>query len=140
MSSSVSTFALGPVLFVTVIAVAAAVVLVRVGRPPQPATRPIRTGRGRVSRRDLQRALLMATATEAERQTRRRTRDWLVGAFARRDPEPAVTGEAAKLKWWQRLRSGLLLLALLVLLGVALAAAIGAIIFLAGFVLELTTK
>jgi hypothetical protein len=136
-----STFALGPVLVGTVIAIAIAVVVVRAGGSAQPATRPIRTGRGRQRPVDPRRLLLMVAAHEAERKApSRRARDWWADAWARRGPEPVVTGEAAQVRWWQRLRSGLLLLALLVALGTAVAAAIGAIVFLAGFFLELATS
>jgi hypothetical protein len=140
MSCSVSTFALGPVLIVTVLVVAAAVMVVlRAGGPNQPATRPLRTDRARVTSRDVQRSLLMATA-DAERRAPRNMREWLADAFGWRGPEPAVTGEAVRIPWWRRLRSALALLVLLVLLGTALAAAVGALIFLAGFLLELATR
>jgi hypothetical protein len=140
MSFSVSTFALGPLLFVTVIAVAAAVLVVlRAGGPNQPATRPLRTDRARSSSRDVQRSLLMATA-DAERRAPRNVREWLADAFGWRGPEPVVTGDATRVPWWRKLRSGVLLLLLLALLGTALAAAVGALIFLAGFLLELATR
>jgi hypothetical protein len=139
MSSSVSTFALGPVLIVTVLAVAAAMWVLRGGGPNQPATRPIRTDRARVTSRDVQRSLLMATA-DADRRSPRTLREWLSDAFGWREPEPAVTGDGARVPWWRRLQSAVLLLVLLALLGAALAAAIGAIVFLAGFLLELATR
>src|SRR5690606_23048520 len=56
MSFSVSTSALGPALIVTVIAVAAAMWVLRAGGPAQPATRPLRTDRARVTSRDVQRS------------------------------------------------------------------------------------
>jgi hypothetical protein len=140
MSFSVSTFALGPLLFVTVVAVAAAVIVVlRAGGPNQPATRPLRTDRARPTSRDVQRSLLMTTA-DAERRSPRNVREWLADAFGWRGPEPVVTGEQVRVSWWRRLRSGVLLLLLLALLGTALAAAVGAVIFLAGFLLELATR
>jgi hypothetical protein len=139
MSSSVSTFALGPVLLVTVLAVAAAMWIVRGGNPNQPATRPIRTDRARVTSRDVQRSLLMATA-DADRRSPRTLREWINDAFGWRGPQPAVTGDAVRVPWWRRLQSGVLLLALLALLGTALAATIGAVVFLAGFLLELATR
>jgi hypothetical protein len=135
----VSSFALGPALIVTVLAVAAAVLALRAGGPNQPATRPIRTDRGRTTARDVQRSLLMATAAE-ERRSPRNVREWLSDAFGWRGPEAAVEGDGIKVPWWRRLRSGLLLLLLLALLGTAFAAAIGAVIFLAGFLLELATR
>jgi hypothetical protein len=101
----------------------------------------LRTGRGRATVRDQQRALLMAASAEAERKPApRRARERLAEAFGWRGPDPVVTGAAAKVRWWQRLRAAVLLLVLLVILGVALAAAIGAIVFLAGFFLELATR
>jgi hypothetical protein len=139
MSFSVSTFALGPLLLVTLIVVAAAVLVVRAGGPTQPATRPLRSDRARASSRDVQRSLLMATA-DAERRSPRNVREWLADAFGWRGPEPAVTGGEVRVPWWRRLRSGILLLVLLALLGTALAAAVGAVIFLAGFLLELATR
>ncbi|HEV8298174.1 MAG TPA: hypothetical protein VGQ20_12775 [Acidimicrobiales bacterium] len=136
-----STFALGPVLIVTVITVAVAVVIVRAGGSPQPATRPVRTGRGRNRPIDPRRLLMMVAAQEAERRTpSRRAREWWAAAWNRREPEPAVIGREAQIKWWQRLRSAVLLLALLVVLGVALAALVGVLVFLAGFFLELATN
>jgi hypothetical protein len=67
-------------------------------------------------------------------------REWLADAFGWRGPEPVVTGDRVRISWWRRLRSGVLLLVLLALLGTALAAAVGAVIFLAGFLLELATR
>jgi hypothetical protein len=139
MSFSVSSFALGPALIVTVLAVAAAVLMVRASGPNQPATRPLRTDRGRTTARDAERALLMATAAE-ERRTPRNVREWLSDAFGWRGPEAAVDGDGIKTPWWRRLRSAILLLVLLALLGTAFAAAIGAVVFLAGFLLELATR
>jgi hypothetical protein len=140
MSCSVSTFALGPVLIVTALAAVAAYFTLRPGGPAQPATRPLRTDRGRTTARDIQRSLLMATATDVDRRSPRTVREWLADAFGWRGPEPAVTGPGARTPWWRRVRSGILLLVLLALLGTALAAAIGAMIFLAGFLLELATR
>jgi hypothetical protein len=140
MSFSVSTFALGPLLFVTVLAVAAAVLVVlRAGGPNQPATRPLRTDRARTTSRDVQRSLLMTTA-DADRRAPRNVREWLADAFGWRGPEPVATGDDVRVKWWRKLRSGVLLLVLLALLGTALAAAVGAVVFLAGFLLELATR
>jgi len=81
----------------------------------------------------------MATAAE-DRRSPRNVREWLYDAFGWRSPEAAVEGGGVKTPWWRRLRSGLLLLLLLALLGTAFAAAIGAVIFLAGFLLELATR
>jgi hypothetical protein len=139
MSFSVSTFALGPLLIVTVLAVAAAVLVQRASGPNQPATRPIRTDRARTTSRDVQRSLLMATA-DADRRAPRNVREWLADAFGWRGPEPVATGGDVRVKWWRKLRSGVLLLVLLALLGTALAAAVGAVVFLAGFLLELATR
>jgi hypothetical protein len=88
----------------------------------------------------MQRSLHMATAVGPDRRSgAQRTRDWLSGAFGLRGPEPAVTGDAARIPWTRRLRSAVLLLVLLVLLGTGLAASIGVLVFVAGFLLELAT-
>jgi hypothetical protein len=140
MSSNVSTVALGPILVVTVIAVVIAAALMRGGGSPQPAMRPVRTGRG--GRVDPRRVfmLLAESASRAERRPAFGSREWWADAIGLRGPEPAHTGDDARTHWWQRLRSALLLLLLLVVLGVALAAVIGALVFLAGFFLELAVK
>ncbi|HEX7097071.1 MAG TPA: hypothetical protein VF183_14385, partial [Acidimicrobiales bacterium] len=140
MSFEVSTSAFGPALVVTVLAVAAAWWALRAGGPAQPATRPLRSDRGRVSARDVQRSLMMAATAEAERRAPRNVREWLADAFGWRSPEPAVTDDAAHIPWWRRLRSAFLLLVLLGLLGTGLAALIGVVVFLAGFLLELATR
>jgi len=83
---------------------------------------------------------MMAAATDTDRRPSRNVREWLADAFGWRGPEPAVTGDAVRIPWWRRLRSAVLLLILLGLLGTAFAAAIGAMVFLAGFLLELATR
>lgn len=140
MSSNVSTLALGPVLVVTVVAVVIAAALMRNGGSPQPAMRPVRTGRG--GRVDPRRVLMLLaeSAGRAERRPAFGSREWWADAIGLRGPEPARTGDDARTPWWHRLRSAVLLLALLVLLGIALAAVIAAIVFLAGFFLELAIK
>jgi hypothetical protein len=87
----------------------------------------------------VQRSWHLATATEPDRRTgAQRTRDWLNDAFGRRGPEPAVI-DATRVPWPLRLRSAVLLLVLLVLLGAGLAGSIGVLVFVAGFLLELAT-
>lgn len=51
-------------------------------------------------------------------------------------PEPPVTGKRARVTWWQKVRSLIILTVLVLILGAAVAAGIGAIVFLAGFILE----
>ena len=51
-------------------------------------------------------------------------------------PEQPVVGPAARVRWWQRVRSLIVLGILIAALGAAVAASVGAIIFLAGFILE----
>jgi hypothetical protein len=63
-----------------------------------------------------------------------------LGRRGLRAPEPAVTGSAARISPLRRLRSGVLLLATLALLGLALAALIGIVILLAGALLEQAIK
>jgi hypothetical protein len=47
-----------------------------------------------------------------------------------------VTGKRARIRWWHRLRSLVLLTALVIVGGVALATVIGVIVIGAGFLLE----
>lgn len=53
-----------------------------------------------------------------------------------RRPEQPVVGKNAKVRWWQRLRAVVMLAVIVVLLGVAVAGLIGAMVFLAGYLLE----
>ena len=47
-----------------------------------------------------------------------------------------MSGRGARIRWWQRARAIVLLSVLIVILGAAVAAGIGAIVFLGGFLLE----
>ncbi|HJL83332.1 MAG TPA: hypothetical protein QGF43_05440 [Acidimicrobiales bacterium] len=51
-------------------------------------------------------------------------------------PHKVVTGKRARIRWWHRLRSLVLLTALVIVGGVALATVIGVIVIGAGFLLE----
>jgi hypothetical protein len=53
-----------------------------------------------------------------------------------REPEPVVVGRKAYVQWWERVRAAVALVVLVVLLGLATAAAVGALFFVGGFVLE----
>lgn len=53
-----------------------------------------------------------------------------------RDPEPVVVGRKAYVQWWERIRAAVALFVLVILLGLATAAAVGALFFVGGFVLE----
>jgi hypothetical protein len=101
--------------------------------------RPVRTGRGQLrSSGDLtlEQYRHLSRPAPSERRDEPRTW-WSTIGFGYRSPDPAMTGpQAARISPWRRLRSSVLLAALLVLLGVALAAAVGVLVFLAGFVLE----
>jgi hypothetical protein len=63
-----------------------------------------------------------------------------LGGRGLRAPEPAVTGAKARTSALRRLRSAILLLALLVGLGVAIAAIVGLVVLLAGALLEQAIK
>ncbi|MCU0272681.1 MAG: hypothetical protein MUE34_05550 [Acidimicrobiales bacterium] len=56
--------------------------------------------------------------------------------IAPRDPDPVVVGRKAYVQWWERVRAAVALVVLVVLLGLATAAAVGALFFVGGFVLE----
>lgn len=54
-----------------------------------------------------------------------------------RDPNPAPTvGRRAYVRWWERVRAALFLVAVLIALGVVLAVVIGVTVLIAGFLLE----
>lgn len=54
-----------------------------------------------------------------------------------RDPNPPPTvGRRAYVRWWERTRAALFLVAVLVGLGVVLAAVVGVTVLIAGFLLE----
>ena len=91
----------------------------------------------------------MATAPatdEAETSTvrpgrRRRRRIGLLGVLrvlglARRAVPRPVVGPKAYVQWWQRVLALLALIALVVAIGFALAAAVGLMVVVAGFLLE----
>ena len=61
---------------------------------------------------------------------------WNRIGFGSRPPKKAVVGKKAWIQWWERLRSLVLLTAVVAALGLLLAAAIGLVIFLLGFLLE----
>lgn len=56
--------------------------------------------------------------------------------IAPRGPDPVVVGRKAYVQWWERIRAAVALVVLVVLLGLATAAAVGALFFVGGFVLE----
>jgi hypothetical protein len=56
--------------------------------------------------------------------------------MAPRGPDPVVVGRKAYVQWWERIRAAVVLTVLVVLLGLATAAAIGALFFVGGFLLE----
>ena len=51
-------------------------------------------------------------------------------------PRRVITGRKAHIRWWHRLRSLVLLAVFVVVAGVAVATAIGLMVFLSGFLLE----
>lgn len=58
-----------------------------------------------------------------------------IGIIRRRVPRPVV-GKRAYVRWWERLRAMIVLVAMVAAIGVALAASIGIIVLGAGFLLE----
>jgi len=79
--------------------------------------------------------LSMATTSAPDR-----VRQIVHEALGMRPPQPAEYGKAARIGALRRIRSVILLLALLVALGVATALSVGVIAFLAGFLLEQAIK
>ncbi|HJM35991.1 MAG TPA: hypothetical protein QF487_05625 [Acidimicrobiales bacterium] len=51
-------------------------------------------------------------------------------------PRKVSTGEKAKIQWWHRLRSLILIVCIVVGGGIAIATVLGAVFFAAGFLLE----
>lgn len=145
MSSRVSTFVPGPVVLVAVL-LAAIFLSSRSRFRMQPLTVPVRRRRGapRTARPVLVRpptaplpGRWLATATaQAPGRVRRLAHE----AFGTLPPYQAEVGAAVRVGALRRIRSAVLLLALLVMLGVATAGAIGLVAFLAGFFLEQAIK
>ena len=63
---------------------------------------------------------------------------WMQVGLGNRPPEPPVVGPAASVQWWERVRSLVILSALVLVLGLLLAGLIGAIVAIAGYLLEQT--
>jgi len=63
---------------------------------------------------------------------------WMQVGFGTRPPEPPVEGSGARVQWWERVRSLVILAALVLALGLLLAAVIGALVGVAGYLLEQT--
>ena len=64
---------------------------------------------------------------------------WSIGALSGiwfQPPRKVSTGEKAKIQWWHRLRSLILIVCIVVGGGIAVAAVLGAGFFAAGFLLE----
>tara|TARA_E500000331_G_scaffold339926_1_gene370706 strand:- start:1483 stop:1830 length:348 start_codon:yes stop_codon:yes gene_type:complete len=64
---------------------------------------------------------------------------WSIGALSGiwfQPPRKVSTGEKAKIQWWHRLRSLVLIVCIVVGGGIAVAAVLGAGFFAAGFLLE----
>jgi len=125
-------------LFIVYVLVLVAGFFARFGlRPPwalQPATAVGATPR---ARRGLALMLLMAAATGSEDERVNPLLDSLrvLGIIRRRVPR-TVVGKKAYVRWWERLRALVVLTAIVVALGIALAAAIGVIVLGAAFLLE----
>lgn len=63
---------------------------------------------------------------------------WMQVGFGNRPPEPPVVGPGAMVQWWERVRSLIVLAALVLALGVVLAGLIGAFVAVGGYLLEQT--
>ena len=64
---------------------------------------------------------------------------WGIGALSGiwfQPPRKVSTGEKAKIQWWHRLRSLILIVCIVVGGGIAIATVLGAVFFAAGFLLE----
>ena len=64
---------------------------------------------------------------------------WSIGALSGiwfQPPRKVSTGEKAKIQWWHRLRSLILIVCIVVGGGIAIATVLGAVFFAAGFLLE----
>ena len=64
---------------------------------------------------------------------------WSIGALAGiwfQPPRKVSTGAKAKIQWWHRLRSLILIVGIVVGGGIAVAAVLGVVFFAAGFLLE----
>jgi len=81
--------------------------------------------------------LLMAAATGPDEERVNPLLDSLrvLGIIRRRVPR-TVVGKKAYVRWWERLRALVVLAAIVVALGIALAAAVGVIVLGAAFLLE----
>ncbi|MGI9603279.1 MAG: hypothetical protein ACR2QE_15435 [Acidimicrobiales bacterium] len=112
----------------------------------QPAMNDSRSWRGRSV---IRRSGFMLMATESpsgppEADTtptflRPRERPWWMQiGFGNRPPQPPVVGPAAQVQWWERIRSLVILAALVLILGLVLAGLIGAVVALGGYLLEQT--
>lgn len=137
MSSRVSTFAPGPVVLA---ALFAAIFLSSRNRfHPQPAMQEGCRGRAtsRAADRLAVRAPLMMVAASS---TSTRLRQLAHEALGMRPPQQPQFGRALRVSPLRRIRSAVLLLVLLGALGIATAATIGLVAFLAGFFLEQAIK
>jgi hypothetical protein len=111
----------------------------------QPAMHLIRTGRGparstRTTERLLTPTMLLAMMATGNVPPANRVGQLLHDALGLRGPQQPEFGRAARSSPLRRVRSAVLLIVLLVALGIATAAAIGLIAFLAGFLLEQAIK
>ncbi len=137
MSSRVSTFAPGPVVLA---ALFAAILLSSRNRfHPQPAMQQGARGRATSRAADrfaIQGPLLMAAAVSTSTRMRQLAHE----ALAMCPPHQAQFGRALRVSPLRRIRSALFLLMLMGALGIATAATVGLVAFLAGFFLEQAIK
>ncbi len=142
MSSRVFTLASVPVVLAAVLA---AIYFSSRGRfRAQPAMQPIPVRRGKtrpVAKYRVSSQFFTVTMNSSSSpSTSDRIRRLVHEALGMRGPQSAEYGRAARVSPIRRLRSAVLLLALLVALGVFTAASVGVVVFLAGFLLEQAIK
>ena len=124
---------------VSVLVLAAGVVLTEGRRPPwgvQPATSPSVSGRGRHRGHRFDPTVTAAVPVDDDDDTNLVMDSLRALGLVRRRVERPVVGRKAYVRLWERVRALVVLSAIVVALGIVLAAAIGVIVLGAGFLLE----
>lgn len=97
---------------------------------------PIASGRERRRQRLAHRHLLLAAPVDDDDDTNFVMDTLRVLGIVRRRVERPVVGRKAYVRWWERLRALVVLGAIVVALGIALAAVVGITVLGLGFLLE----
>ncbi|MEM9466762.1 MAG: hypothetical protein AAGA90_15420 [Actinomycetota bacterium] len=125
------------VMFLVLVSLAG--VLVGSMRPPmsmQPAMAHTPNGRERRRHRPVHPLVLMTAPVEDDDDTNIVMDTLRVLGIVRRRVDRPVVGRKAYVRWWERLRALIVLAAIVVALGVALAAIVGITVLGLGFLLE----